>query len=79
MSTPEHHTETIQKLAVRIHQAGMQAPATLFLDIMQPFDFLSTQVVLFVKPFVRGFGWEQYAAALTEENGWQELRRMLEE
>jgi hypothetical protein len=55
----------------------LRAPASFALDIIRPFDFLSSQLALFARPFTTGHSFERYAVALTEEAGWKELRRLL--
>jgi hypothetical protein len=47
------------------------------LDACAPLDIISSQVALFMRPFTSGSRWASYASALSEERGWQELRRLL--
>lgn len=77
MLTSEQRTETLQRLATAITRTGLYVPASIALDIMQPLDFLSSQVALFVQPFTTGCRWEHYALVLTEETSWKELRSLL--
>lgn len=77
MSTSNERTPAVQKLAALIDRAGLRAPASIALEALQPLDFLSSQVALFVQPFSRGQSWERYTAALTSEAGWGELRHSL--
>jgi hypothetical protein len=74
---PDRSSDTIQRLAQAITRAGLHAPVALTLDILKPVDFISSQVALFIHPFVRGYAWERYTAILTEESRWQELRHCL--
>jgi hypothetical protein len=71
--------DRVRHLAEAIVRAGLRGPATFVLDILAPFDFLSTQAALFVRPFTVGWRWEPYTKVLTEEGAWGELRRVLGE
>lgn len=77
MPASEQHSEALQYLAERIVQAGLRVPITIALDIVKPLDFLSSQVVLFVRPFTTGSSFERYAAVLIDESSWKELRDCL--
>jgi hypothetical protein len=79
MPTRKHPSEAIQHLAEAIQQRGLRSPVILMLDVLKPVDFISSQVAQFVFPFVRGGQWEHYAAILTEERGWNDLRQRLSE
>lgn len=71
--------ETIGRLAAMIGRTGLRAPVAFVLDILKPFDVLSSQAALFVRPFAPTIGreWERYALALSEEANWGELRLLL--
>jgi hypothetical protein len=73
----QHEQDTVRRLAAAINRAGLQTPVAMTLDILKPLDFISSQVVVFLAPFVRGHRWEQYTAALTNEEGWHTLRHHL--
>ncbi|NJN66537.1 MAG: hypothetical protein HC884_07395 [Chloroflexaceae bacterium] len=71
--------DAARHLAEAMVRAGLRGPAAFVLDILAPFDFLSTQAMMFVRPFTVGWRWEPYTRALTEEVAWRELRRALSE
>ncbi len=77
MTEEKNDNETLHRLAQAITNAGMDGPATFFLDMVRPFDFISSQVALFVRPFTIGMGWEGYARVLAEEPNWHQLRQLL--
>lgn len=77
MAPNDPEREALQQLVDQIAQAGLRGPACFALDMIRPFDFLSSQVALFVQPFTTGCRFERYAVALTEEASWKELRRLL--
>jgi hypothetical protein len=77
MSPTDQHHEALQHLADHLSSAGLRAPVSFALDMIRPFDFLSSQLALFARPFTTGCSFERYAVALTEEAGWKELRRLL--
>lgn len=77
MLSPEQRTATLQSLARRIAGAGLVTPVAVVLDALQPVDLLSAQLMLFLRPFVVGDGLSRCAEALAQEDGWQELRRLL--
>lgn len=77
MPNREQQSEALQHLAAIIRQSGMHIPVGIALDIIQPFDVLSSQVALFCKPFTMGGSFERYVLALTDEASWAELRRYL--
>lgn len=72
--------EAIGNLATLIGRTGLRAPVAFVLDILKPFDVLSSQLALFVRPFTPTIGreWERYSRALSEEANWNELRLMLD-
>lgn len=77
---PEQHqtAETLHSLAAHIERAGLRVPVSLVLDVLQPLDVVSSQVAVFVAPFVRGLEWERYAVVLTAAASWNQLRQLLE-
>jgi hypothetical protein len=77
MTAEKSDNETLHRLAEAITNAGMGGPATFFLDMVRPFDFISSQIALFVRPFTIGMGWEGYTRVLAEEPNWQALRHLL--
>ncbi len=78
MQEPENSTDdVIQQLAGAITRTGMRSPVSLILDMLSPLDFVSSQVALFVRPFMVVPRWEHYATALTNEEKWADLRRQL--
>lgn len=77
MLTAQQRSETLQRLAQAITRTGLREPLSIALDVLRPLDFLSSQVVLFVRPFTTGYSFEQYAIVLTEESSWKELRSLL--
>ena len=81
MQPPDQHNEqsdTIHRLAEGITRVGLHAPFAMALDVIKPLDFVSSQVALFLQPFVRGHAWEQYMTALSDESHWQALRHELD-
>ncbi len=77
MSPTDQHHEALQHLADHLSNTRLRAPVSFALDMIRPFDFLSSQLALFARPFTTGCSFERYAVALTEEAGWKELRRLL--
>lgn len=67
-------SDALQHLARHLTTAGMDAPALLLLDVLQPLDVVSSQVALFCQPFVRGMAWHRYCAALSDPTAWATLR-----
>lgn len=70
-------TEALERAATWLVQNGLQVPTQLMLDALAPLDFLNTQVALFVQPFTNRSRWDLLTRALTQEQGWAELRRLL--
>ncbi|NJP07264.1 MAG: hypothetical protein HC837_17415 [Chloroflexaceae bacterium] len=70
--------EALQRLADRLCRAGLREPACLALQTLSPVAFLSSQLALFVQPFLRGSAWQPYADALTHETSWETLQQHLE-
>ncbi len=77
MLNREQQSKTLQRLAAIIRQSGMHVPVGIALDIVQPFDVLSSHVALFCKPFTMGSSFERYVLVLADEASWAELRRYL--
>ncbi len=76
-STTTTDTDAIDTIARAATRAGLSEPLLLLLGIVRPVDFISSQMVQFVQPFVRGWRWEPCARALTHEAAWQQLRAAL--
>lgn len=74
MGEPQH---SMQELVRQIEGAGLQAPALIVLDLLSPLDVISSQLVQFMRPLVRGTSIDSYAGLLAETANWQELRRLL--
>ncbi len=66
--------DALQHLARDLTAAGLDAPALLLLDVLQPLDVVSSQVALFCQPFMRGMAWHRYCAALSDPTAWATLR-----
>lgn len=73
----EERQQRMHELAERIEHAGLQAPALIMLDLLSPIDVISSQMVQFMRPLVRGTSVDSYAGLLAETANWQELRRLL--
>ncbi|MCS6940054.1 MAG: hypothetical protein RMJ55_07910 [Roseiflexaceae bacterium] len=69
--------ESLERLANAIAQRGLATPARIMLDIIAPLGFLASQVTLFARPFVPVSRWTRYVEALSEEQGWKQLRDIL--
>jgi hypothetical protein len=52
MGVEARREELIIALAQRIEQAGMVAPAILFLETFKPLAFIGAQLVWFAQPFL---------------------------
>lgn len=71
--------QILQRLADGIARRRLAAPARLALDIIEPLGFLAGQVALFVRPFAPLGRWRDYVSALSDEDGWRELHRMIDQ
>lgn len=65
----EQERALLTKLANKVVQLRMSAPAILFLESVRPMNYVGSQVMVFFSPLVRGF------FGLPE---WDELSRILE-
>lgn len=79
MPKSPQQAETLRRLASQIQRWGMQAPVAFALELFSPFDFLSSQLALFVRPFTAGLSgrWGLCVDALSEEANWHTLRQLL--
>jgi hypothetical protein len=73
----EQEPEPLRRLAERIEQAGLRVPASIVLGALSPLDVISSELVRFSLPLVSGSAVEPFAAALTETQAWDALRRLL--
>ncbi len=69
--------EPLEQLAEAIVQRGLAAPARMMLDVVAPLGFLASQVALFARPFVPATRWMRYVDALSDAQGWEQLRDIL--
>jgi hypothetical protein len=77
MSDDAQPEPNIARLALAIERAGLVTPARIALDTLAPLDVIGCQIALFARPFTMGSRFAAYAAALSDERGWQELRALL--
>ncbi len=55
--TPKDEDEMIGKIAQKIHEYGLDLPATLMIGSFKPLSFVGAQMGrLFISPFLTGFG-----------------------
>ena len=73
----EQRHEALYRLAKIITRSGLHAPVSIILETLRPLDVISSQMVLFLQPFMFHDRWEQYAHVLSDETSWQELRHLL--
>lgn len=52
MVVEAHREELVARWAQRIEQAGMVAPAILFLETFKPLAFVGAQLLWFAQPFL---------------------------
>lgn len=69
--------ELLDQLASAIEQRGLATPARILLDVIAPLGFLAGQITLFARPFVPGNRWRNYVDALSDAEGWERLRDIL--
>ncbi|ABU58305.1 MULTISPECIES: hypothetical protein [Roseiflexus] len=75
--TPSPHNEPLEQLANALNQRGLATPARILLDILAPLGFIAGQITLFARPFVPGDRWARYIDALSDRQGWEQLRDIL--
>jgi hypothetical protein len=73
----EQRLSAIQELAKQLEQRRFATPARMFLDVVVPLGFMASQVALLVQPFFPHGRWRLYVTALTDEQGWEALQRIL--
>lgn len=76
---PLARRQILQRMADGIARRRMVAPARLALDIIEPLGFLAGQVALFVRPLAPVGRWREYVSALSDEDGWKELHRLIDQ
>jgi len=62
----------LDKLARKIHRHGLEIPAVVFLESVQPLNFVASQVMVFFQPLVGAFftsGEYELFASLLERRG----------
>jgi hypothetical protein len=67
--TPEER-ELIRRIAQKIVDRGMTVPAILFLESVKPLNYIGSQVLVFMEPFMH--------AILKSVNDYNLFRRMME-
>ena len=73
----EQRLNAIRELAERVAQHRMATPARMFVDAVAPLGFMASQAALLIQPFFPHGRWRSYLAALTDEQGWEALQRIL--
>lgn len=71
--------EPLEGLAAQIARSGLSVPAAMLLDVISPFDVISSQLARFSRPFVGGTRAAPLVDALTETDAWARLRRLLDQ
>ena len=79
--TPAEHA-LLEKLADKVYQRGMALPAILFLETVQPLNFVASQVMVFFKPFISAFfstkEYDLLSSLLEDRNTIELLLRKIE-
>jgi hypothetical protein len=76
--THEQRAAILQQLAHALEHRRLLAPTRIALDIIAPMSFLAGQAALFINPLIPAGRWHSYVAALSDQEGWNVLRDMLE-
>lgn len=76
--THEQRTDILHQIARALEQRRLLAPARIALDIVAPIGFLASQAATFIQPFFPEGRWRSYVAALSDQEGWDLLQRMVE-
>ncbi len=69
----------LTQMAEGLARRRLATPARIALDLIAPLGFLAGQAALFAQPLVPAGRWRDYVAALTDEQGWRTLQRLLEQ
>ena len=76
------HDELIRKLASKVRDRGLTAPAILFLELYKPFSYLSGQCMLLAQPlldcFTGSFSIGELAELLDDNQAVERLIHYLE-
>ena len=75
----DRRAEVLQRLADAIARRRLTAPARLALDVVAPLGFMASQLALLVRPLTPPGRWYEYVSALGDEQGWQVLRRFVDQ
>jgi hypothetical protein len=78
----EKREAIVERLAARIEDWGLEAPAVLLLEANKPFSFLGSQMLLLCQPLFRAFGRDQsiseWAEALEDRSTVEQIIQRLE-
>jgi len=75
--TREERAAILQQLAHALARRGLLTPTRIALDIITPLGFLAGQAALFIHPLIPEGRWHSYVAALSDQDGWNELHDMV--
>lgn len=72
------NTNLLEQIADGLARRRLITPARIALDVVAPLGFLAAQAALFARPLLPVGRWRDYVAALSDEQGWRQLRDLLE-
>ena len=78
----EEQHRLLEKFARGIARRRLAAPAILFLEMCKPLNFLGSQILLVLDPFVRtlfsGVDYRKFALIIERDSNVEELIRLIE-
>jgi hypothetical protein len=80
---PEEQTALLTKVAQQIVKRRLTAPAILFLEICKPLNFLGSQMLVALNPFVQSIfnfaDYQKFALIIEKDANVELLIRLIEE
>jgi hypothetical protein len=79
MMNTEQRTHILEQLAAAIARHSLTAPARIVLDVVAPVGFIASQLAQFIRPLTPAGRWHEYVNALSDEQGWLVLQRLVDQ
>lgn len=81
---PQHEQrELLEKVAMQVVKRRLTAPAILFLEMCKPLNFLGSQVLIALNPFVQAIfkttEYQKFALIIEKDSNVELLIRLIEE
>ena len=79
----EEQTQILEKVARKVVRRGLTAPAIFFLEMSKPFNFLGSQILIGLEPFIQSLfnirDYRKFALIIERDSNVERLISLIED